>query len=149
MCKATAHIIPHQITENRRYSDFITLLYKSFPLCNEDATSDNYFQLTPQGENDSHTAIEIILDQVEPTIVSDGEENDLRPSSPQPSNPPYTSPRLRHIPAVIVQNYVWRNWWEVSSQPLLYDRSPSEIAYRTTMMNWMGKCFSWDELLGC
>ncbi len=69
--------------------------------------------------NDSHTIREVIIAQVEPTIVSDGGENDLRPSSPPHNIPPNTSP------AAIVLNYVWRNWLEVSSQPLLYDRSPS------------------------
>ncbi len=69
--------------------------------------------------NDSDTIREVIIAQIEPTIISDGGENDLRPSSSPHSLPPHTSP------AAIVLNYVWRNWLEVSSQPLLYDRSPS------------------------
>ncbi len=96
-----------------------------FLLYSEDATTSNYIQLTPHEENDSLAVREVILSQTEPIIVSDGEENDLRPSSPPPSNPPSTSHRLRHTPAAIVLNYVWRNWWEVSPQLLLYDRSPS------------------------
>ncbi len=46
-------------------------------VCSEHATTVNYVQLTPQGENDSQTVREELLSQVEPIIVSDGEENDL------------------------------------------------------------------------
>ncbi len=80
-----------------------------FLLYGEDATTNNYVQLPPQGDNVCHIIREVILAQVEPTIVSDGWENDFRPSSPPPSNPLNTSLRLRHIPAAIVLNYVWRN----------------------------------------
>ncbi len=65
-----------------------------------------------QGENDSQNTRGVLLSQVEPTIVSDGEENDSRPSSSPPSNPPFTSQRLRHIRAAIVLNYMRRDWWE-------------------------------------
>ncbi len=78
-----------------------------FLLYSEDATTSNYVQLTSQGETVGQAVIEFILTNVEPTIVSDGVENYLHPSSPPPSNPPSTSLRLRHIPAAIVLNYVW------------------------------------------
>ncbi len=61
-----------------------------FPVCSGDATTNNYVQLTSQGENDSQTARGVLLSQVEPAIVSDGRENDLRPSSSPPSNSPIT-----------------------------------------------------------
>ncbi len=104
-------------------------------LCSEDATSNNYIQLPPQGENVGGIVIDVILapvDEGEPIIVSDGGENDLRPSSPPPSNPPSTSQRLRHIPAAIALNYVWRNWWEdgeveAFEEPSVVECGPDDV----------------------